>query len=732
MNIHPMRHLAWLLLLCTAPAHAVLTVNLNVFNDACGNGTGWIAAFASGGQGPYVYTWSPAPPSGQGTATAQGLVAGSYTVTVTDALGGTAMATGTVETIGTLLPGNFFAGGVTSCDGACNGSGALSIFNAWGGTAPYSASVAIGGSGSVSANHVYLSGLCPGTTYTCTVTDANGCTSTFNNIQVNDLSTPVLQSVVVTPSCAGGETGSAVLTFDQVGLVSMFFWTGIYTYYYPNGNQVTIDNLAPGDYGVEAYPFDAIGGGVPPQMGSCGALVQFTIPVSAAPCGQVDGTVYVDLNGDCIQDASDVPYPWRVVQCAPGGHYELTDGLGQYSEALPYGAYTVGIADAGDHAPLCPATLPAPFTLNAVTPNVTMDLSLEPLYGPDMEALLWSGTPRPGFTFGYGLRALNNGAYSFGPFTATLDYDPVLSYVSSSLPPTVNTPGQLQFTVPSLNAFGQVNIAVVLQVPPDPLLIGTDLAATLTLTPAPADTDPANDVYALSTLVVGAYDPNDKLVRTSSRQSGSLYYLDADTALSYTIRFQNTGNAEALHVRLVDTLSHLLDVASLRLLGASHAFEARLESDSILIIDFPDIMLPDSTSDQAGSQGAFSFAISPHAGIPPGTLLANKADIYFDFNPPIRTNTAVVTAEFSTGLTAISDASSLHVAPNPVVAELRLALGHTGAGQWLVYDVHGRLVRSGHWSGDMQVIQVSDLEAGLYTATVITGTGRSVARFAKE
>lgn len=710
----------------------MLTVNLNVFNDACGNGTGWIVAYVSGGQAPYNYDWSPAPASGQGTSSAQGLFAGSYTVTVTDNLGTVVMATGTVQAIGTLLPGNTYSGGPISCDGVCNGAGALSIYSyAWGGAAPYTASLSPSGSGSVSANNVYVSGLCPGTTYTCTVTDANGCASTFSNIQVQDLSTPVLQSVV-TPSCPGGETGSALLTFDQVGLASMFFWWGMYQYYYSDGTQVTIDHLAPGDYAVEAYPFDPNGAGMPPITGSCGTLVQFTIPVSPTPCGQIDGTVYVDLNGDCIQDPSDVPYPWRVVQCEPGGHFELTDGAGYYSEELPYGAYTATIADPGNHAPLCPAALPAPFALSAVTPNVTMDMALQPLYGPDMEALLWSGTPRPGFTFGYGLRALNNGAYSFGPFTATLDYDPVLSYVSSSLPPTVNTPGQLQFTVPSLNAFGQMNIAVVLQVPPDPLLIGTNLAATLTLTPSPADTDPANDVATLSTTVVGAYDPNDKQVSTSSRLSESLYYLDADTALAYTIRFQNTGNAEALHVRLVDTLSHVLDVSSLRLLGASHAFEARLESDSILIIDFPDILLPDSTSDLVGSQGAFSFIIAPHAGIVPGTVIGNKADIYFDVNPPIRTNTAAVTAEFSTGLSAKPDAPRLQVSPNPADAELRLTLGHAGSGQWLLHDAHGRLVRNGRWYGGTQTIAVRDLEAGLYTATVITEEGRAVARFVKE
>ncbi len=727
-----MRHFAWLLLLVALKANAVLSVSLNVFDDACGNGTGRIVAYVSGGQAPYNYAWSPAPPVGQGTASAQGLFAGSYTVTVTDNVGTVVMATGTVQAIGTLLPGSTATGGATSCDGACNGTGSLGIYTyTWGGAAPYSASVSPGGSGSVSANNVYLSGLCPGTTYTCTVTDANGCTSTFSNIQVQDLNTPVLQSVVVTPSCAGGETGSAVLTFDQVGIVSMFFWTGFYTYYYADGNQVTIGNLAPGNYGIEAYPFEPNGAGLPPMGGSCGALVQFTIPVSPTPCGQLDGTVYVDLNSDCIQDPSDVPYPWRVVQCAPGGHYELTDGTGSYSEALPYGAYTATIANPDDHAPLCPAVLPAPFALSAVTPNVTMDMALQPLYGPDMEAVLWSGTPRPGFNFGYGLRALNNGAYAFGPFTVTLDYDPVLSYVSSSLPPTVNTPGQLQFTVPSLNAFGQLNISVVLQVPPDPLLIGTNMNATLTLAPSPADADPANDVATLSTMVVGAYDPNDKLVSTSTRLSEALYFIDADTALAYTIRFQNTGNAEALHVRLVDTLSHVLDVASLRLLGASHAFEARLESDSILIIDFPDILLPDSTSDLVGSQGAFSFTIAPRTGLLPGTVIGNTADIYFDVNPPIRTNTAAVVAEFSTRVPTLS-ASLLVLAPNPAADELRVQVHAGGAGQWGIHDAHGRVVLQGRWTGTSRSLDVSGLSPGIYIVTLTTEHGGAVARFAKE
>ncbi|HRH70347.1 MAG TPA: SprB repeat-containing protein [Flavobacteriales bacterium] len=731
-----MRLLSLLFVTSALPLHAALTITMNPFNDACGNGTGWIYAIVSGGQAPYTYAWSPAPPTGQGTNTARELVAGTYTLTVTDNMGTVVSDSRTIVSVPTLLPGNGNTGSAISCDGACNGFGSATTFAlAWGGLAPYTASILPGGNASlVGSNGVQFSGLCPGTTYTCTVTDANGCTSTINNIEVTDLDTPVLLNTVVAPSCPGGQTGSAVLTFDQVGSAGAYTWpSGLWMSYEVIGNQVFMNNLAPGTYGLEAYPFDPAGTwGGPLSMGQCGMNTSVTIPVTTDPCGLVSGTVYVDLNGDCVQDVSDVPYPWRMVHCEPGGHYAMTNSAGTYNEELPYGAFTADLADPGAHAPLCPAALPAPFTLDAITPNVPLDLALQPLYAADMEALVIAGAPRPGFPFAYHLRMLNNGAFPFGPFSATLNYDAQLTYTSSSVAPAVNTPGLLQFNVPSLPSFGQVDITVVLQVPANPALIGTNMNASLVLVPAPADADPANDTYALSTLVVGAYDPNDKLVLTSSRSSRTEYLLNADSALDYTIRFQNTGNAEALHVRLVDTLAHTLDIGTLRLLGATHHFEAQLESDSILIIDFPNIMLPDSTSDLIGSQGSFSFRISPRGGMLPGAILANKADIYFDFNPPIRTNTATLITEFSTGLATASTRSGMVVAPSPAVDRLRVVLPELGTGSWSMQDAHGRLVNSGNWNGHQMLLPVDQLAGGLYVLTVHDQHGRYVARFQKE
>lgn len=730
-----MRVLSALLILVSINVNAALSITMLPYNDACGNGTGWIGTVVTGGAGSYTYLWSPAPPTGQGTSVARDLVAGTYTVTVTDAAATQVIGTATITTIGTLLPGNTASGSATSCDGACNGNGRVGTFAlAWGGLSPYTVSMSPGGSGYISGTYVNVSGLCPGTSYTCTVTDLNGCTSTISNIEVNDLATPILLTQTVSGSCAGGETGSVVLEYDQdveVGYWSMI--TGSWTSYNVYGTLVTLENLAPGNHSITAFPHIA-NGGQSPQY--CGVSTTIIIPVSPSPCGSIDGTVYVDFNTDCIQDPTDVAYPQRIIELQPGNHFMLTNSSGQYATELFYGLYDANVGNVNDYTPVCPAVVPAPFTLNAITPSATIDFALDPILGPDVEMVLIPGTPRPGFPMSYTLHMINNGPYNFSPFDATLAYDPIMAYTTSSVAPTVNNPGFLQFAVVGLVPFGHQVINVQLSVPANPLLIGTFFDATATLLPVPADAIPANDAYFVSNEVLGAYDPNDKQAVTSSHLSRSQYFLDVDDHIDYTIRFQNTGNAEAINVQLVDTLSSMLDIGSLELLAATHPYEARLVSDSILIFEFNNILLPDSGADLAGSQGSVSFRIKPKQSFAFGETLANFADIYFDLNPPIRTNTTELIADLSTGISARVDQGALNVWPNPTASELTIQVSQAlvGAGRWMIHDAFGRLVYSGTITAGSSMLRLSveDLATGVYALEVADIRGSSTARFVKR
>ncbi|MFC4634449.1 T9SS type A sorting domain-containing protein [Dokdonia ponticola] len=145
--------------------------------DGATDGTATITV--SGGITPYTYVWS----DGQTTATATNLGAGTYDVTVTDALGSTQMemvlieASDPIEFV-TSEDTTVFAGYTPL---ACT---TLEVSTVIGGTAPYSYEWS---TGETTTSIV----ACPETTtsYTVTVTDTNGCSETATiNVEVIDVS----------------------------------------------------------------------------------------------------------------------------------------------------------------------------------------------------------------------------------------------------------------------------------------------------------------------------------------------------------------------------------------------------------------------------------------------------------------------------------------------------------------------------------------------------------------
>ncbi|MDX5480449.1 MAG: IPT/TIG domain-containing protein, partial [Hymenobacteraceae bacterium] len=142
-------------------------------------------------------------------------------------------------------------------------------------------------------------------------------------------------------------------------------------------------------------------------------------------------------------------------------------------------------------------------------------------------------------------------------------------------------------------------------------------------------------------MITDSYDPNDKLVTPIGRTEE--YYTPTNTALKYKIRFQNTGTDVAYRVVVVDTLSEHLDLSTLQVGAASHTsrFEVSGKGKPVLTWTFDNIMLPDSTADEPGSHGYIQFSIKPKADLAEKTAVENFADIFFDFNSPIRTNVTV-------------------------------------------------------------------------------------------
>lgn len=185
----------------TVSEPAQLTSNVTLISDALCNGScdGELSISGTGGTPPYTYLWS----DGQSTSNAINLCAGSYTGSVIDNNGCVSSSQGIISQPSAV---NVSISGVTdvSCNGICDGTATCT---ATGGTSPYSYSWSSGGNNSTATQ------LCPGQ-IEVTVTDANGCQATTNDI-VNEPTALSMQITNVSNvTCYGLCDGQATATIS--------------------------------------------------------------------------------------------------------------------------------------------------------------------------------------------------------------------------------------------------------------------------------------------------------------------------------------------------------------------------------------------------------------------------------------------------------------------------------------------------------------------------------------
>ena len=714
-----------LALVLAAAMHAQ-SITLTVVHDACGNGNGMVsAAIIGSGNLPYTAAWSTGVTTSGDTLDLDidGLVAGTYTFTLTDALGTVFVETAEVLTAPSLQvnwPGSY---SVISCDGGCTYAYLQMPGGAGSGGGPYSVSGVIPGTFNMSSNWLSISSLCAGQVYDVVLTDALGCTAE-TQIMVVDEPSPNILLQSLTGSCAGDQNGSATFQFDMPVSMGMVYGpppTSSVVISYPTPGQVQIDGLTVGVYEFYAGPLINT---------TCHDTVPLVVPALPAGCGSVSGTAYADLDGDCAQDGGEPGLPNRMITIGPTGAYAFTNNQGAYSRGMPLGAYTVDL-NVPAFTPNCPASLPAPFSLTTPLPDAQLDLAMTYTSGPDASSFLAASCHAPGFSALYCAEAVNDGPYSFTDLSLEVSFDPILNYLWMDSVPATQGPGTISWSIPTLPPFTTLHYCFTVQVPPDPALIGTALAAQCSLTGPVADANPANDLSTISAIVVGAYDPNEKQVRTSSDVSTQDYLLQLDEHIDYTIRFQNTGTAPAQHVFLIDTIAVELDLGSVEFLGASHDAEISLLPDRVLRFDFPDIQLPDSASDPFGSHGYARFRLKPFVALP-GTLYRNTADIYFDFNPPIRTNTSELTA-FDPAHVSESYAAGVHISPNPTNGSMHIEASVASRYSLEVIDPLGRSAMLSSFTGTSTRIDVTHLPRGAYELRLKDDGGRTLhARFVLE
>src|SRR5690554_5973721 len=173
---------------------------------------------------------------------------------------------------------------------------------------------------------------------------------------------------------------------------------------------------------------------------------------------------------------------------------------------------------------------------------------------------------RPGFEADYQLIVQNVGTQTVNNVSVSLDFDNTMqSFVNAVPSPSSTTTNQLNFDIASLSPFSSTIINFTMQTFTPPTVNGDDiLNFTAVVTPNTNDYTPNDNTFELAQIVVNSYDPNDKQVL----QGSEIHIDDVNEYLHYLIRFQNTGTASAIHVRIEDELHESLDWNTIQILNS--------------------------------------------------------------------------------------------------------------------------------------------------------------------
>lgn len=485
-----------------------------------------------------------------------------------------------------------------------------------------------------------------------------------------------------------------------------------------------------------------------PESGSCVPTLSKTGTITVAPNSttnpnacpgfiSVKGSVYQDNNSNCSMDSGD--------QSIDNIHIKLYDSnnnllahrytsSGAYDFTIPDpvgGTYTVKLDTEGKPftAQCVSPGLSTSVTLTTANPGITdVNFNINCVQDIGVQSVVPRGRVFPGQLHMLSVVAGDmNDFYHFScspadAGTAKVTVTGPVTFIGiaqGSRTPAI-TGNEFTYTITD---WGTVNVKSDFG-----LFFKTDTTAQagdtvcviVVLTTFGSDFDSNNNTYSFCYRVNNSYDPNLKEVYPVDVGPGFEYWL------TYTIHFQNTGNAPAINIRLKDTLDANLNVETFQVLNYSHPNIVSVYND-VLNVYYPNIELADSASNPEGSKGFVQYRIKPKANLPLGTKINNTANIYFDYNPPIATNTTV--NEFKAGIISVieNEANTVFaVYPNPGTGKyfIKLLEGTTiSSGIIEVYNLLGELVLNSKVQNNITAIDLSQEPNGVYFINIITESG---------
>ncbi len=447
-----------------------------------------------------------------------------------------------------------------------------------------------------------------------------------------------------------------------------------------------------------------------------------------AGLNEIKGLAYRDFNANMAYDSTETPVSGLLVEVNPGGKVYSTNSEG----------YFKAVADTQVSYSFNLLNIPSYFTLANTLSSVlfssagNIDSSTQIILTPvaaiqDLSIVLTAITPvRAGFDGFYNITCKNIGTTAVDTAYVNIALNPGLNYFETN--PVQDTPvysaggDTLTWQLYDLQP-GDVRSFNVKYATTFVFNLGDTVTTSAFILPYANDNDTTTNYASLTDTIIGSFDPNDKQVSdealTPSEVANGKW-------LTYTIRFQNTGNYQANYVRLTDSIPAGLDISTFEMLSASHyPCTFILEGNHIIKWNFPNIVLPDSNANEPASHGFVKFRIKPASNLIAGDVIMNNAAIYFDFNPAVITNYAETVIASPQSLSETPRAEVIRFYPNPVEDYLSYILPPSSGNikQLSVTDIFGRLIRN-YSNGKEQRVRLGEIEAGVYTIRVELENGK--------
>ncbi|WP_026716568.1 T9SS type A sorting domain-containing protein [Flavobacterium gelidilacus] len=443
----------------------------------------------------------------------------------------------------------------------------------------------------------------------------------------------------------------------------------------------------------------------------------------------IEGNSKLDFdNNGC--DLNDIIYPNLNLSITDGTNFGtiFSNMSGNYSIPIEDGNHTITPnLENPTYFNISPASFVANFPTQT-SPSIQGFCVTANGVHHDVEVTFIPTNPaRPGFDANYTIIYKNKGT-EVENGTIALDFnDAVLDLVSAN--PTTNNqqPSTLTWNYTNLQPFETRTIDVVFNVnsPTETPAVnnGDILSYSASITPLTTDEFVSDNVSNIRQIVVGSYDPNDKTCIEGTTVGPDMI----GQYVHYVIRFENTGTYAAENVVVKDMIDLTkFDVATLIPLHSSHDFVTRINADKVEFI-FEGINLP---FDDATNDGYVAFKIKTKSNLVVGNTFSNNANIYFDYNFPITTNTFTTTIA-ALKVTDFDFGTHFTLYPNPVKDVLNIqSKDRTPINSIEIYNTLGQIVLA--VPNTISTVDVSTLQSGNYFIKVNTDLGVSNTKFIKE